>query len=203
MEELRVMEKPDWVSWEDVRKCIYRAQQTNVKKGFDMAFGHLSAEELCEKIGDGYCFVVLNEQNNVIGTVTLKVSNIDYWWYKGEAGYHCYEGIVPEYRGTDVYFDMHAALMAKEKELGIKLLWGDTAEHNSVVLKSVKKKGWKHVQYKAYRSCDYYSVIFAKWMDGCPYSDETIDFMFKLSRRFVRFVYKPRHVNRFISWMRR
>lgn len=203
MEQIRVLEKPDWVSWEDVRECIYNAQLTNVKKGFDMSFGHLSAEELQKKIGDGYCFVALNEQNKVVGTVTLKVSNIKEWWYKGEAGYHCYEGVDPEYRGTDVYFDMHDALKEKERELDIKLLWADTAEQNKVVLKSVKKKGWKHLQYKAYRSCNYYSVVFVKWKDGCPYSDRTIDFMFKLSRFIVRFIYKPGHVNRFTSWLRR
>lgn len=202
MEAIRVMEKPDWVSWENVRECLYNAQQTNVRKGFDMSFGHLSAEELCKEIGDGYCFVVLNENNKVVGTVTLKIPKISTWWHKGEAGYHCFEGVDPMYRGTDVYFDMHAALKKKEKDLGIKVLYADTAEKNNVVLKASKKNGWKQVQFTSFKGCNYYSVYFVKWMEGCPFSDTYIKFMFGLSKLVVKTLFKPGRINRFTNWIK-
>ena len=203
MEEIRVMEKPDWISWDEVQECIHNAQQTNKKKGFDMNFGHQTGEELCRNIGDGYCFVVLNENNKVIGTVSLKIMDVGFWWHKGKAGFHCYEAVDPKYRGTDVYIDMHAALTAKEKKLGIKVLYASTAEKNKVVLKASQRFGWKLVQYTAFEGCDYYSVLFAEWKEGCPYSDRTINFMYKLSKIVVRVLYKPGRINRFTSWMKR
>lgn len=204
MEEIRIMEKPEWVTWDEVQECIYKAQQTNNKKGFDMNFGHRTGKELCEKVGDGCCFVALNEQNRVVGTVSLKVSDIRFWWHKGKAGFHGYEAVDPKYRGTDVYFDLHAALIAKEKELGLKVLWATTAEKNNVVIKSAVRKGWKQVQYTPNtKGCDYYSVVIAYWRDGCPYSDRTINFMFKLSKMVVRILYKPGRINRFTSWIKR
>lgn len=204
MEEIRVMEKPDWISWNEVQQCIHDAQLTNKKKGFDMGFGNKTGEQLQKAVGEkGYCFVVLNENNKVIATMTLKVSNICFWWYKGEAGYHCYEGVLPEYRGTDAYFDMHAAVKQKEKELGLRLLWADTAEQNNIVLKASAKKGFKQVQYTTFKGCNYYSIIFAKWLDGCPHSDKKINFMFNLSKSVVKLLYKPGHINRFTSWVKR
>lgn len=203
MEEIRVMEKPDWISWDEVQECIHNAQLTNNKKGFDMRFGHFTGEELRKRIGDGHCFVVLNQQNKVVGTVSLKVSKISYWWHKGEAGFHCYEAVDPAYRGTDVYFDMHAALMKKEKTLGLKVLWATTAEKNEVIIKASSKAKWKCVQSKASSGCDYYSVILAKWVEGCPYSDSFVNFMFRMSRMAIRVLYKPGHINRFTSWIKR
>lgn len=198
MEQIRVMEKPDWISWDEVAECIHEAQKTNNKKGFDMKFGHKSGDELKESVGEnGYCFVVLNESNKVIATISLKISNIRFWWHKGDAGYHLYEAVLPAYRGTDAYFDMHIALKKKEKELGLKLLWATTAEHNKVILKAAIRTGWKQVQYSpSAKGCDYYSIIIAKWMDGCPYSERRIRFMFNLSKKVVRLLYKPGRVKR-------
>lgn len=200
MEQIRVMEKPDWISWDEVQQCIHDAQLTNKKKGFDMSFGHKTGDELRKSVGEnGYCFVVLNESNKVIATMSLRVSNIRFWWYKGEAGFHCCEAVLPDYRGTDAYFDMHAAIKRKERELGIKLLWFTTAERNKVVLRTAIKTGCKMVRYASFSGCDYYSVIFAKWLDeGCPYSDATIKFMYYLSKIAVKILYKPGHIKRFV-----
>ena len=93
---------------------------------------------------------------------------------------------------------MHAAVMKKEKELGLKVLWATTAEQNKVVLKTSSKAGWKHVQFSPYPiGCDYYSVIIAKWTNKCPYSDRRISFMYNLSKIIVKVLYKPGHVSRF------
>ena len=134
MEEIRVIEKPEWVSWEEVQRCIYISQQTNVKKGFDMLFGHITPKELEKAVSNGYCFVALNDSNKVVGTVSLTVSDIKFWWHKGRAGLQCYEGILPSYRGSDVYFELHEHIEKKADELGLNVLWASTSESNKVVL---------------------------------------------------------------------
>lgn len=193
-----MMEKPEWISWDEIQQCIHDAHLTNNKKGFHQSTGNMTGDELKSKVCNGFCFVVLDESNKVIGTMSLIVSKVGFWWYKGMAGYHCYEGVLPAYRGTDVYTEMHKAVIKKEKELGLKLKWATTAESNIIVQKLSQRDGWKKIQYTPNgKGCDYYSVILAKWMDGCPYSDRTINFMFYLSRFVIRFLYKPGKIRRF------
>ena len=204
MNEIRIMPKPDWISWDEIQNCIYIAQQTNVKKGFDMIFGHYTGEELKNEIGDGYCFVALDQNNKVVGTLSLIVSSIKLWWHKGQAGLHCYEGILPEYRGSDVYFGLHDIIEEKEKKLGLKVIWATTAEQNKVIINLANKTGWKKVQFAALpKRGKYFSVMLAKWVDGCPHSDTCIRFMYKLSERLVRMKYKVTDngkTNRFKLW---
>ena len=135
--------------------------------------------------------------------MSLAVTNIHRWWHKGKAGYHCYEGVLPEYRGTDAYFDMHAAVRQKEKDLGLQVLWADTAEQNTVILKASAKSGWKHVWFTPNsRRCNYYSVVMAKWLKECPHSDRKIRTMFFLSKILVKTIYKPGRINRFCFWIK-
>lgn len=201
MEEIKIMEKPEWISWQDVQDCIYHSQLTNVKKGFDMHFGHYTAEQLKNAVGDGFCFVAINEHKQVVGTVSLIITNIKFWWHKGKAGLQGYEGILPAYRGTDIYFDLHNMLETKEKKLGLKVLWATTSEKNKVVIKTCKLNDWKVVQYSpSGKGANYYSYVFAKWIDGCPYKDKHISFMFKLSKIVVKALYKPGKVSRIKFW---
>ena len=208
MENIRIVEKPEWVTWEDIAECIHNGQATNNKKGFDMIFGHYTAEQLQKVImgsGEGYTFVALNEQNKVVGTVSLRVDTIKQWWHKGRCGYRCEGATLPEYRGTDVYFDLHEKLDEKEKALGLPVVWGSTSEKNKAVIKIHKKLGWKFVMYSPRpRQSDYFSYHFAKWYGKCPHKDWWINFMFKLSKFVVSYLYVyngTEKVNRFTNWM--
>ena len=211
MEEIRIMEKPDWVTWDEIAECIHIGQATNNKKGFDMQFGHLTSEELEKdvkgKSGEGYTFVALNEHNKVVGTYSLTVTMVNKWWHKGRCGLRCNTSILPEYRGTDAYFGLRELLEKKEKELGLNVIWGTTSEKNDVVIKINKKTGWKFVEYvPSPLKRDYFSYVFVKWKDGCPYKENLINFRFKLSRFYSRFVYRyngTRKVNRFTHWLHR
>ena len=205
MEEIRIIEKPDWITWYEIAECIHVGQATNNKKGFDMKFGHLTGEELQRnnlgESGEGYTFVALNENNNVVGTQCVTIVYLNKWWHKGRSGLRCNSSTLPEYRGTDVYFGLREAIENKEKELGINVVWGTTSEKNEFILKLQKKYGWKYVGYTpSPRDYDYFSYVMVKWKDGCPYNDKFINFRFKVSRIYSRIVYKfngTRKVNRF------
>ena len=209
MEEIRIIEKPDWITWDEIAECIHLGQSTNNKKGFDMQFGHLTGPELEEEVrgktGEGYTFVAINEKNEVVGTHSLTVTIENRWWHRGKCGLRRYTAILPEYRGTDAYFGLREICEKKEDELGLNVIWGTTSEMNDVVIKINKKLGWKFVEYLPNPwKRDYYSYCFVKWKDGCPYRDWEINLMFKLTRLYVRSVYVyngNRKVNRFTHWM--
>ena len=211
MENIRVFEKPDWVTWDDIAECIHIGQATNNKKGFDMAFGHLSPDQLQSAIkgntGEGYTFVALNEQNKVVGTASLSIENLKKWWHRGRSACRCMGATLPEYRGTEVYFSLLDKLEEKENELGINVIWGTTSENNLEVIKIHKKLKFKFVYLSpSPRHREYYSYVFVKWKKGCPYKDCFLNFMFNLYKFVVPivFVYNGKEkVNRFTYWMRK
>ena len=68
---MQVMEKPEWVSWDEIHEVLWKAHEQNRKKGVIMSYPSLSGEEIKNKIGDkGKLFVAI-EDNKVIGTLAL------------------------------------------------------------------------------------------------------------------------------------
>ncbi len=198
MGDIKFVEKPDYVSWEEVVNCIREAHQKNKKRGFEMLNTKLSANELAEKLKDGFCFVAL-DGDRVVGTVSLRfLKSKTHWWTRKKVAYTCYDGILPEYRGTDVFFGLDNLRNKYIHDSGIRIRQCNTAEQNKTVIKLCKKGGYKLVQYSATgKGAEYYSVIMVLWEDGCPYSDWFVNFMFKVSKVFIKTIWKPGYKKRF------
>ena len=190
-EEIVYMEKPEWVSWEQIRECIYKGHESNRKHGVVMINTMKSADDIKKHIGDGHCFVALKDKE-VVGTFSLKFKHSKRWWAKDTVAYPCLDAIIPEYKGSDVYFELDRLRMKCIKDSGVRIIQSNTSEDNTLIRKIAKKKGFKTVMYtKSGKGADYYSMIFVKWLDGCPFSDRYINFMFNLSKIFVKTVYRP------------
>lgn len=198
MDEIKFMEKPEWVSWEDVSECIYRSHQTNKSHGFEMVNANITADELKSDLKEGHCFVAL-EGNRVVGTASIKFfKNKRKWWTKDMVAYYCYDAILPEYRGTDVFFGLNEIRRLCFKQSGVRIHQFHTAEYNKTVLKINEKGGFKKVQYAPTgKGAKYYSVTMVKWMDGCPYSDWFINLMFNLSKFVAKTFWTPGYKLRF------
>jgi hypothetical protein len=198
MGDIKFMLKPDSVSWDEVQECHRKAHEKNNKKGFQMHAQALTGEDLRKDIGDGFCFVALDE-DKVVGTASLVFSKSKFnWWTRQKVAYTCYDGILPDYWGTDVFFGLDSLRNRYILESGVKIRQCNTAENNKSVIKLCKRGGYKLVQYSATgRGASYYSVIMCKWDDGCPYSDTFCNFMFKLSRFVIKALWKPGYKFRF------
>ena len=183
MEEIRYLEKPDWVSWDDIRKCLNAAHQVNKKTGFEMRNANITTETLTEMVKDARCFVALKGKK-VIGVACVKILNMKKWFVRDQVLYTFCDGILPEYRGTDVYFSLRKEREAYVKSTGIKIHMFRTSEHNNVVINLNKKRGFKLVQFQPTKKkhANYYQVTMVKWDDGCPFPDWFLNFMFKLSK---------------------
>ena len=191
MSDIQFMEKPDWVSWEDVCDCIHKANTVNDKKGFHMLFADITPDELKEKLKDGKCFVALHN-NKVVGTTSFIIRDLKRWYRHGKVLYHNYESIHPEYRGTDVYFGLCELKDKYVRESGIRVFQFHTAEKNKTIIRINKMYGFKLVQFKpTAKGANYYSVTMVQWMDGCPFPDWFVNFMFKSSRFFFKLFFTP------------
>lgn len=185
------MEKPDWVSWEEVCDCIHEANTVNDKKGFHMLFSDITPEEIQEKLKTGKCFVAL-DNNKVVGTTSFRIFNLNKWYRRGKVIYHCYEGIRPAYRGTDVYFGIQALKEEYVKRTGVRVFQFHTAERNKTIQKMNLRYGFKHVVFKPTgKDAKYYSVTMLKWEDGCPFPDWFLKFMYNLSRVVTKVFFRP------------
>ena len=198
MDNIQYLEKPEWVSWDSVLECIRKSHKVNDKRGFHMLNQEMTVDELQNKLQDGLCFVAL-EGDKVIGTGSTIIKKGNRWWSRGRrVAYNCLDAILPEYQGTDVYFGLREIRSQYLKKAGVDIIQFNTAEHNKVVQKIALRRGAKYVMYSATgKGANYYSVIMANWLDGCPFSDRFCNFMFKLSKFIVRVIWKPGYKLRF------
>lgn len=199
MEDIQFVEKPEWLSWDDIHECLYKAHSVNRKKGFSMTNERLSGEKLKRKVGDGHCFVALCEKR-VVGVACLKLFRPKRWWTRNIVAYTFLDAIIPEYRGTDVFLGLDKIRNKCIRESGARIRQCNTAEQNKTVIKICTRANYKMVQYSATgKGADYYSVIMVKWEDGCPYPDWFVNFMFRMSKYAVKLIWKPGYKLRFCS----
>lgn len=192
MGKLQYMEKPDWITWDSILDCIRRSHEKNEKRGFHMTNQDVDALGLQKKLKDGHCFVALDD-NKVVGTCSTIIKDGNRWWSKGKkVAYNCLDAILPEYQGTDVYFGLRTLRSQFIKESRVDIIQFNTAEQNKVIQKLALKRGAKYVMYSASgKKADYYSVIMAEWINGCPYSDRYCNCMFKMSKFIIKAIWKP------------
>ena len=169
--EITIMEKPDWVSWDEIHEVLVKSHAPNRDNGINMRKPSLPGEKIAEEIGkDGKMLVALDGRR-VVGTSAIVVKRKSYWCGVKEDKYGCvyFASVLPEYNGLGIYKKLD---MRREQEsllMGADKLLGDTHENNQHRLEIAKKAGYKYVDYKF---CgDHYNIVFVKWLNGCPYSD--------------------------------
>lgn len=180
------MEKPDWVSWEDILTCLHEAHKVNKRKGFTMPGYDMTMEEFKEKLGDGKCFVALNG-DKVIGVCTVRFIKSRRWCTFGKkVAYNGLDGILKDYQGTDVFMSLNALRYKCIDESGVRAVEFNTAEYNKVVIKRNVKNGAKIIQYAHMGKDGYHPIVMMRWLDGCPYPDWFCNLMYKLSKYAVK-----------------
>lgn len=197
MSEIKIMEKPDWISYEDIHDLLYRAHETNRAKGIVMKTSLLTGEELKHRIGDrGKCFVAL-DGDKLVGTSSYKVTKRDSWYVCGETIEKMLSGVDPDYKGMHISSMLHEAIEVVVKDEGYAVIETNTAEGNTLMQKINIKRGFVYVSYFTPASTDHYSVVMAKWLNGCPFSKKYCKFRFYLKKLFIQARYKPGAVKRF------
>ena len=203
MEEIKVMEKPDWVSWDDIHELLLAAHKKNIEKGVVMNTTTMSGEQLKKHIGEnGRCFVALCG-DKLIGTTSVRISIGKKWYDKGKiVSKGTLSAILPKFQGLGILEEMNELRDAYIKEMGVQVMEGDTPEKNMVVRKFVARNGFKEVRYFPASHQNHFSVYFVKWLDDCPFSDRYIQRRFNISKKLTKIQYMPGKVerSRFLSF---
>lgn len=168
MSDIQIIEKPDWVSWDDIHDVLWNAHEQNRKKGIFMSYPSLFGEEIRKKIGDNGKMFLAIEGNKVVGTLALIVKSGKRWYNYGRYGYLCFGAVLPEYSGKGIYRSLYQLVETTAKQMELSVLTRDTNEKNARMLKITKQEGYHFVEFKAYK--DHFNIVRAKWLEKCPYS---------------------------------
>ena len=176
--DIVIIEKPDWVSWDDIHEVIWKAHGENRKNGILLATPYLSGEDLKQKIeGRGLLLVALI-QKKVVATAAIIKVNESLWCWNGDFAYMGFASVLPEYKGTGIYKALCLRREKEAKKRGLCHLLFNTHSKNSEVIAYGKKHGYRCVDVIQYD--DHYNVKMIKRLNDCPYPDWYCEFQFKI-----------------------
>lgn len=183
---IKIVEKPEWVSWEAIHEVLWNAHRDNRDHGIVMTLPSIPAEKLKDMFGEGDKILVALDGEKVIGTAAIRVRKFSYWCSGDEDryAYFCLASLLPEYSGMGIYKAMNIRREELAREMSLTKILVDTHERNQHLLDIIKKAGFKFIGYKYCH--DHFNIVAVKWLDGCPYSTFRCKFEFLKSRIWVK-----------------
>lgn len=194
---IRVIYKPDSISWEELAKCQQQAHESNKAQGINMQCAEFTGKELRDAVKNGFTLVAQDDAGILAGMLTVEIKKVNRWWHKGLGAYICYVAVAPEFKGRGVY----RALSEKANEIivskGINVEYLNTHIKNDAAQRAYLKDGYLKVRFSPGGGTDYYSVEMAKWLNGKGKSQPLCYLMYSVIKIAVRIIYKPGKIRRF------
>lgn len=197
MNAIRVIEKPESVSYNIIHDILYKAHEANrVEHKFTIKTAQMTSEELEEHVGpDGKCYIALDGKK-VVGTLSNRVRRVKRWCAKGDAVELAMIGILPEYRGMHIFPMLYDVSFKDVQNRKIKYIEIQTADKNLTMQRLGEYNGFKYIDFTT-AGKDHYTVVMLKWMDRCPYPEWLIKLRYLMKKFYIKIRYKPGRVKRF------
>lgn len=168
--EVIICEKPNSISWDAIKECLYKAHTINRSRGINMTHYQWPAEKIREYIGpNGVMLVALVDGNKLVGTAAIKEAIGSAWYNNGRYAYACFDGILPEYAGKGIFKKLDAMREDIARDRGYDLIVFDTNSNNKHRIDIAKKNNYRLVRY--FCANDHYNVNLVKWLNSSPYPD--------------------------------
>lgn len=179
---IQVVEKPDWVSWDEIKQCLVDAHATNRERGINMAHYQWPAEKIREFIGSAGVMLVALDGTKVVGTAAIAEKEGNTWYAKGRYAYMCFGSVLPEYNGRGIYKNLVIQREKIAKTHNYSTYLFDTHECNQKIQSIAISFGYRLVGYFRANSRDHFNVIMVKWSYGCPYPRLYCRFRYLISK---------------------
>lgn len=181
-ESIRIIEKPDEMSFDVIRELITEAHSVHYGKGYKMNTSQLSSSEILDRIGHkGKCWVAL-DGDKVVGTLSLRLVYRDKWYAKGEIPDYILASVIPEYTGKHIITRLSEKAFEYAISSGYSVMELDTAEMNYHAIDVYKHLGFHLVSYRAPINGDHNNVVMAKWLGNKKYPEWYCRIRFYLSK---------------------
>lgn len=174
-DDIRIMSKPDYVSYSDIQDCLNKAHAVNERNGLIYATKNQTVEKLIEKLKDSVTYVALSSENKVIATASVQFRKINYWYHNGDIALLKLVGVLPEYSGKKLALLLLQLLRTFEvQSRGIEVIVSDSAEENIAIRNLYLNNEFKIVDCCKYTSNNFISTVYAYWFHGCPHKEEKL-----------------------------
>lgn len=196
MNAITIMEKPEWITFEDIHNLLYKAHEQNRKRGFHVATAEMTGDELKNRIGeDGKCFVALDDKK-LVGTTSYRIIKMNNRFIHEEVVDWILLGVLEEYRGNHIATMLYDKVYHAAKEKGYNCIIGTPAEHNYEIKKMHEKKGFRYIGFYAPKT-DHYCEVMANWIFDCPYKKWETNLFYFLKKTYIKIRFKPGKIKRF------
>lgn len=141
--EIVIMKKPDYVSWDNIHQVLWKAHESTRKAGIYYPTSEMTGDELNEFLSkhNGCCLVAM-DGDKVIGTMSYYIENINTRFLKGRFLMIALVGNIPEYKGKHIFSRLYDKCYNYAKTNGLDGLMYGTAEKNYIMRKIFEKKGF-------------------------------------------------------------
>ena len=196
MDNIQIIEKPGWISWDDIHMLLLEAHQNNRQNGIVQKYTLMPGEIIKKKLGkEGRCWVAM-DGDKLVGTTSVTFFIGKKWWNRNKKTAHgCFTAILKKYQGIGIREKLDAKTLEFVKESGAEMIEGDTAENNKIMRRVWEIQGCKTVEFFASSSM-HYSVRSIYWIGKCPFSDKYINRRFKISEKLTKWQFKPGRIER-------
>lgn len=189
---IQIIEKPDWISWNDIHSLLWAAHAENREKGIFMKYPSLSGEDIRKRVESKGKLLCAIFNGKLVGTGAIIYKESKLWFDKPSSTYmyFCFIGVLPEYKGKGIYKSLYLSLLRENNGLDKILL--DTHEDNKHMIEISTKNGFVPVDYKYYKN--HYNVVMVKWLNECPYTIFRCKYEFIKIKFFVKLKYSAKRL---------
>lgn len=153
------------ITYQQIVELMHASFEERIQQGLRFTCSSMTAEQFEKKVHDGFTFVALNtETNELLGTATLHIKKDK----KGIVyGYHEYLAVSPKAKhlgiGTKLLKERLLLLLLSH---GGKYVMSDTACGATSSVNWHLKNGFLIYELESYRSTNYWSYVFIKYLDN-------------------------------------
>ena len=185
-----VTEKPENVSYDDLYKLIYDANEINRQRGIRIITNISNGDDLKRQFGPSTMIYVVLKNRKLVGTFSVRIEERNQRFLRGlQTGYMMHLAVISECRGQGIGKELVERIerYGREKHADVLVLY--------VVDRNPAKKlysscGFVPVDFIARTKLKQNTVGMVKWLTPCPYPKFMIPLYFKLKQAYVRIRYR-------------
>src|SRR5690554_4764282 len=163
--EVKIIPKPENISWEEITELLNIAFQQRVEQGLNYLAATQGVEVTKRRVAGGICLVALIN-NKLVGTATLHIvkteNNRKKWFYESSYGYLSQLAVHPKYKSKGIGGKLQKERIRLCYENKVDAILGDTSVHAKDLLEWHRRMGAQKVGYLSHTTTNYYSVQFRK-----------------------------------------
>ena len=178
-----IVEKPDWISWDEIHDFLWKAHEKNRQRGIIMKYPALPGEEVRKRVDGNGVMLVAIKGTELVGTAALVFKEKELWCGVGKYAYCCFAAVSPELHGCGVYKRLCVERENVAIKNGVNRMMFDTNENNHHEIVIALKNGYHKIRQTDWG--DHVNIVLVKWLCGCPYSKQRLMIEYNCSRMKV------------------